>query len=159
MKIVTLMAASAFALTASAAFAQAQPAPPAPPPPSSEGTENAYGGPRANDAGDAMTYLSNDKEVAKAVRDARSRPEAADVRARPAKADDIAVGSKVHDRKGVAVGTIESLELDGAVVATGAARVKVPLEAFGKSKRGLILGISKAEFDVLVASATSTPAG
>ena len=154
------------ALIAASTAAEAQPGPPQPAPgqpapgqPSPEGSQNPYGGPRDGDAGDAMTYLSNDREAAKAVRDARSRAEAGDVRAKPAKAEDVAAGSKVHDKKGVVVGTIESLELDGAVVSTGAARVKVPIEAFGKSKRGLILGISKAEFDVLVAGATVTPAG
>jgi hypothetical protein len=78
---------------------------------------------------------------------------------RPATAAEIAIGSEVRDKKSKPVGTIAEVEADGAVVVTAAGKVKVPLDAFGKDDKGLIIGITKAEFDKLVASATAAPAG
>ena len=55
------------------------------------------------------------------------------------------------------LGVVEAVDSDGAVVSTGPSRVKVPLEAFGKKGDRLMLGITKSEFDKLVAAATATP--
>ena len=76
-----------------------------------------------------------------------------------ATAADIVAGSALSDSKGDPIGTIESVDAEGAVVASGATRVRVPLEAFGKNKNGLLLGITKAEFDAAAAQATAQPAG
>lgn len=76
----------------------------------------------------------------------------------PATAADFVVGSPVRDRKGLAIGTIDGVEADGIVVTSAAGKVKVPTEAFGKDKGGLLLQISKAEFDAAVVAANS-PAG
>lgn len=45
------------------------------------------------------------------------------------------------------------------MVAAAAGRVKVLLEAFGKDRKGLMLSITKAEFDAAVASAMSASPG
>jgi hypothetical protein len=76
-----------------------------------------------------------------------------------AAAADLVAGAPVRDSRGSVVGTIEMAEADGAVVATGAGKVKVPLEAFGKNRKGLLLGITKADFDAAVAAAVAQPAG
>jgi hypothetical protein len=73
----------------------------------------------------------------------------------PATAADIVAGARVEDRKGVPIGAVESADATGAIVSTGVGRVRVPLEGFGKNARGLVLGITKAEFDSLVAAATA----
>ena len=134
--------------------------PPVPPPPSNEGTQNPYGGPRATDAGDTKVYLSNEREMQKVVRDkdAQTSAEPNAPRGTAASAGDLAAGSEVRDRKGIVVGTIEAVEADGAVVSSARGKVKVPLDAFGKNRKGLLLGITKAEFDAVVASAVA-PAG
>jgi hypothetical protein len=73
----------------------------------------------------------------------------------PASAADIVAGSQILDKKGVLVGTVDSVDADGVVVATASGRVKVPVEAFGKDSKGLVFGVTKAEFDQMVAGAGS----
>lgn len=72
-----------------------------------------------------------------------------------ATAADIKPGSALRDSKGVAIGTIDSIDADGAVVNTGQTKIKVPVSAFGKDDRGLLLGITAARFNELVAQAHS----
>jgi hypothetical protein len=74
-------------------------------------------------------------------------------RARPAKKTEVIPGAAVADTKGVAVGKIETVEADGAIVLTAAGRAKIPLDAFGFNKAGLLVGMTKAEFEQLVATA------
>jgi hypothetical protein len=77
----------------------------------------------------------------------------------PATAADIKSGLAVHDSKGYLIGNIEAVEADGAIVASPQFRVRVPLEGFGKNKAGLILGMTKAEFEAAAAAVTAKPAG
>jgi len=117
---------------------------------------NPYDRPREMDANDQLLNSPNDY-LKRGVNDA-SVTAAADLakmggRARPAKAEDVKVGTPLLDKTGAAIGSIESVEADGAVVATVAGKVKVPLEAFGLNKRGLLVDLSKSEFDTLVAQA------
>jgi hypothetical protein len=76
-------------------------------------------------------------------------------RARPAKADEVVAGAALMDKTGTAIGTVESVESDGVVVATLLGKVKVPLEALGKNKEGLLVDLSKSEFDGLVSQANA----
>jgi hypothetical protein len=71
----------------------------------------------------------------------------------PATAADIKAGAALRDVKGVQVGTIDSLDPDGAVVNTGQSKIKVPLVAFGKDDKGLLLAITAAQFNDAVAKA------
>jgi hypothetical protein len=80
-------------------------------------------------------------------------------RAVAATAADIVAGAEVRDSKGVPVGKVQSVDAEGVIVATSASPIRVPLEAFGKNSKGLLLGITKAEFDTLVANATAQPQG
>ena len=75
-----------------------------------------------------------------------------------AKPEDIVVGAEVRDQRGVLIGAIESVTMTEAVVVTPAGKVAVPLEAFGKNRKGLLLSTTKAEFDKIVADA-NRPAG
>jgi hypothetical protein len=77
----------------------------------------------------------------------------------PATLADIVAGSQLHDKAGVPIGTVDRLDPDGVVVATAKGRVKVPLEAFGKNGKGLLLALTKAEFDQMIAGVAGTPAG
>ena len=76
--------------------------------------------------------------------------------ARPATAAEIAPGSTLRDSEGVTIGTVDSVDAEGAVVVSGESRVKVPLIAFGKDDAGLLLAITAARFKELMAKATSS---
>jgi hypothetical protein len=78
-------------------------------------------------------------------------------RARPATAADIVAGAAVTDSAGVQLGTIESVDAQGAVILTAVGRARIPAEAFGKNSHGLLLQTTKAQFDASVASANATP--
>jgi hypothetical protein len=84
---------------------------------------------------------------------------AAAAAAKPAAAGDVKAGAAVADKYGRPLGTVESVDADGAVVVTAAGKAKVPLDAFGKNAKGLLLAVTKREFESLVAKANAAPAG
>ena len=71
----------------------------------------------------------------------------------PATAADIKAGAALRDMNGVTLGTIVSLDGDQAVVDTGQTKIGVPLIAFGKDNKGLLLGMTADKFNQLVAAA------
>ena len=73
--------------------------------------------------------------------------------ARPAKAKELAAGATVNDKTGIAMGTIVTIDPHGIVVATPTGKVKVPADAFGHNNAGLLLDLTKADFDKIVARA------
>ena len=73
--------------------------------------------------------------------------------ARPAKAKELAAGAMVNDNTGTAIATIVRNDPDGVVVATPTGKVKVPADAFGHNNAGLLLDMTKADFDKIVARA------
>jgi hypothetical protein len=73
--------------------------------------------------------------------------------ARPARKNELTAGAIVNDKTGAAIARIDSLDPDGVVVSMGAAKVKVPAEAFGHNKAGLLLDMTKAQFEQVVAQA------
>ncbi|MBV9882189.1 MAG: hypothetical protein JO276_04195 [Sphingomonadaceae bacterium] len=78
-------------------------------------------------------------------------------RARPATAADVVAGAAVMDSAGVQLGTIESVDAQGAVVLAATGRARIPLEAFGKNSHGLLLQTTKAQFEASVAQANASP--
>ncbi|RYE02825.1 MAG: hypothetical protein EOP61_07105 [Sphingomonadales bacterium] len=74
-------------------------------------------------------------------------------RAVPAAPEDVIVGSEIRDSKGVVLGKVDSVSMAAAVVASTGGKVEVPLEAFGKNNKGLLLAMTKPEFDAAVAAA------
>jgi hypothetical protein len=60
---------------------------------------------------------------------------------------DIKAGVAVVDQAGAPVGKVESVTASGAVVSTGAARVQIPLESFGKNEKGLVIAMSKTQLE------------
>lgn len=92
----------------------------------------------------------------------RDRDEARLRRASPvlATAADLKPGAQVRDVKGVPIGTIATLasnevvaDPSQAVIDTGQVKIGVPLSAFGKDDKGLMLGITADQFNQLVAQA------
>ena len=68
---------------------------------------------------------------------------------------DLVAGSAVRDQQGAELGTIESVDAEGVVIASPVGKVKVPADSFGKGKAGLLLAISKADFDAAVKQANA----
>lgn len=75
-------------------------------------------------------------------------------RAVPASPEDVTVGSDIRDAKGVVLGKVDSVSMTAAVVAAEGGKVEVPLESFGKNNKGLLLSLTKAQFDAAVAAAS-----
>jgi len=79
----------------------------------------------------------------------------------PATVSDVVAGAPIRDVKGVSVGMVATLaanevaDPDSVVVDTGQTKVGVPLNAFGKDDKGLMLGITAANFKQLVAQANT----
>ncbi|MEG8040000.1 hypothetical protein QP166_11850 [Sphingomonas sp. LR60] len=69
---------------------------------------------------------------------------------------DIVVGAKVNSIYGPLIGTITFVTENEAIVMTARSQVRVPLSAFGKSQRGLLLEISPWKLDQLSASGQHT---
>lgn len=97
--------------------------------------------------------VANNVDREDAKKGQKEQPDVA-VAAQPA---DVVAGKIVSDIQGVEIGTIESVAADGAVILSGASRAKIPLEGFGKNSRGLLLGLTKAEYEQKV-SAAAAPA-
>lgn len=76
--------------------------------------------------------------------------------ARPAKAAELIAGANVNDKSGALIARIDQVAPDGIVVSTGAAKVKIPTDAFGHNRAGLLLDMTKAQFDQIVAKAKAT---
>jgi len=75
------------------------------------------------------------------------------VSASKATAADLTVGAAVRDVDGRLIGKIASVEPDGVVIDTGQSKAKLPLNSFGKDKSGLLIGITAAKFNQMIAAA------
>ncbi|MFL6760526.1 hypothetical protein [Sphingomonas sp.] len=76
-------------------------------------------------------------------------------RSRPAKASELAAGAPVNDKTGVAIARIEQIGPDGVVVSSATGKVKVPADAFGHNKAGVLLDMTRAEFEQIVRKANA----
>lgn len=104
----------------------------------------------AEDAADAADVEAQADVGAEAQADVAAGPVVA------ATSADVTAGATVRDTEGEMVGTVESVNANGAVVATGNSRVQIPVSSFGKNEEGLVLAMSKAELDAAAAAATPT---
>ena len=64
-----------------------------------------------------------------------------------ATAADLRAGIEVHDPAGALVGTVESVDAQGAVVATGNVRAKLPVASFGKNDHGLVISMTRTQLE------------
>lgn len=118
---------------------------------------------RPDEPGNPGTNLTSTAEqIRRASQEARDREHAALARygrAVPAKTSEVVAQATIYDLAGEVVGKVESVDRDGAVVATAVGKVKVPLSAFGKNRQGLLVGVSKRDFEAQVTKAYAAPAG
>jgi hypothetical protein len=144
MRLVKLLAGTA-AIPLTIGLAHAQAASGGPGTPSLVGSTDS---PELRGPDDSARNLEDARaEAVRSANDARARSS----RAVAAKPEEVTPGKEVRDSKGVVMGRIESAGIGSAVVATDAGKVEVPLEAFGKNGKGLLIAMTKAEFDKLVA--------
>ena len=66
---------------------------------------------------------------------------------------DVKAGLSVHDTYGTVVGSIQSIEADGALINSDNGYVRVSVQAFGVCPKGLVLNMSARQFKELVMSA------
>jgi preprotein translocase subunit YajC len=85
-----------------------------------------------------------------------NEPAAAAAEVKPATAADIKAGVEVFDQKGGAVGKVESVAADGVVVSTGTVKAKIPASSLGKSDKGLVIAMTKSEFEAAAKKAPSS---
>ncbi|HEX6783323.1 MAG TPA: hypothetical protein VF098_01535 [Sphingomicrobium sp.] len=74
---------------------------------------------------------------------------------RPAKSSELSAGAPINDKKGIAIAKIDEVDADGVVVSSAIGKIKVPAGAFGHNRVGLLLDMTKAEFDQIVAKANA----
>jgi len=74
-----------------------------------------------------------------------------------AAAAQVSPGTSVTDSTGAAVGTVTSVSAGIAVVDTGAVKASIPVSSFGKSDKGLVLGMSKAQLEAAARGAQAAP--
>ena len=60
---------------------------------------------------------------------------------------DVQKGATVLGSDGSAIGKIESVTADAAVVSTGKAKAQIPFTSFGKTDKGLVIAMSKSQFE------------
>lgn len=104
------------------------------------------------DTADADAERARQQGIDSARKREREGPSSSN-RSVPAKPEEVTVGAEVRDPKGAVVGSVDSVSMGAAVIATPGGKVEVPLEAFGKNKQGLLIPMSKSDFDKAVADA------
>jgi len=157
-RIPSRLATLAALAVAGAAFGQVVQGPPAGVPTAPEGP-GPPGGLTAGVTGREASIAEQVDEMNRHINGDRHAPNSsapAD-RARAATPAEVTAGAAVSDSAGVQLGTIESVDAGGAVILTAAGRARIPLNAFGKNRHGLLLQTSKAQFEATVAHANATP--
>jgi len=131
-------------------------------------TGNVGSGPRSQDVAASHREFDNDYNTIAGRGVAVTNMDRADSKrgskrhsAVPATASDVVAGAPIRDVKGVSVGAVATLganevaDPDSVVVDTGQAKIGVPLSAFGKDDKGLMLSITAQNFNQLVAQANA----
>ena len=147
-RTISILAASAIFILPAAAHAQGAPAAPA------VGGGPAAGSTDASRAARDTNAVREDYNRLAGSQDRKKKGKK--VTAVPAKAEEVVAGKVVSSLKGELLGTVEAVEADGAIVTTAKGKVKIPLEGFGRTDQGLVLAISKEEFEAAVVSAHIT---
>lgn len=72
---------------------------------------------------------------------------------KPATQADVKVGAAVSDSAGVSFGKVEAVDAQGVTVSSGAIRAKLPLSSVGVGPNGLVISVTKAEFEAAARAA------
>ena len=149
--VTRLLITVAFAAAgATAASAQMGPGSAAPLPGTGDASKISQGNQQSNSAYNQLIGAADTKSSKAQVKAHTGHSAVA------ATAADIKAGAPLRDSKGVQIGTIVSIDADQAVVDTGQTKIGVPLIAFGKDDKGLLLGMTADKFAELVAKAQAS---
>jgi hypothetical protein len=74
---------------------------------------------------------------------------------KPATQADVRVGAAVSDSTGVSFGKVEAVDAQGVTISSGAIRAKLPLTSVGVGPNGLVISVTKAEFEAAAKAAGS----
>ena len=129
--------------------------PPAQATPPSEATPPAQAAPPAEDSAADAVDQSQSQPPADAQANSSANGAAAGP-VTPVTAADVRSGMAVVDTQGGEVGTIESVDADGAVVATGKVRAKLPLTSFGKNNLGLVISLTREQLEAAAQTQTQS---
>lgn len=126
------------------------------------GVSSVYARPADSGPHDFSAEPSDRDRLIKGIREDSVNRSAAAARANaayaiPAGPRDIIAGAAVNDYRGKPLGSVVSVQADGAVVSNGTGQVLIPLDAFGRNRRGLMLDIAKDDFDRMVEKANKAP--
>lgn len=72
---------------------------------------------------------------------------------KPAAQADVKVGAAVSDSAGVSFGKVEAVDAQGVTVSSGTIRAKLPLSSVGIGPNGLVISVTKAEFEAAAKAA------
>lgn len=144
-----LLAVAMAGLSASPLAAQAVQGGPAP------GTGNGAGIAASNQEENASYNRVIGKVGADPVK-AEKAKRAAKAKAVPATAADVVPGAVVRDVTGAALGKVESIDGDSAILAYGSGKIRFPLIGFGKDPQGLLISLTTKDFLALVEKARAS---
>jgi hypothetical protein len=147
-----IAAATLFLLSGGSAFAQVGGA----------GVSGAYARPQGLEPHDTASEPSDRDRTINGVFNNSVDKSAAAARANsnyavPARPSDLVAGAAVNDLRGQSLGSIEAVQSDGVVIFNGTARIKIPLDAFGRNRKGLMLDLTRKQFDQMVTEANAKP--
>ena len=60
---------------------------------------------------------------------------------------DVTRGATVSGSDGAVIGKVESVSADAATISTGKARAQIPFASIGKTDKGLVIAMSKTQFE------------
>lgn len=92
---------------------------------------------------------SNPVDMEKTKRAIKARPVAAT-------AADVVPGATVRDVAGAALGKVESIDGDSAILVYSSGKIRFPLVGFGKDSEGLVINLSTKDFLALVEKAKAS---
>lgn len=72
---------------------------------------------------------------------------------KPATQADVKVGAAVSDSAGVSFGKVEAVGAQGVTVSSGGIRAKLPLSSIGVGPNGLVISVTKADFEAAARAA------
>ncbi len=149
MRVFEFAAVVAALTLAGTAHAQSAPAPSAPAPSGTPTGVAEFNGP--DERGREFGRL-NDDVAGRRAGPTKSR------RSVPVVPEDVTRGSEGRDSKGVVLGTIESVGVSFAVIASPGGRIEVEFESLAKNNKGLLINMPKSQFDAILAG-NRKPAG
>jgi hypothetical protein len=72
-----------------------------------------------------------------------------------AAAADLKVGAAIKDPAGATVGTIKSVSGENVVISTAKGSAQIPAASVGKSDKGLVIALAKADLEAKISAAAS----